>query len=92
MFMKTITLTAWLLMLVMNMAYADEPGDTAQPARWHSWQRAWQCNDIHVTETGLEPGVVHYDLGGTIWGGSQFVLNLNNGALFFNGRPCVPLG
>jgi hypothetical protein len=51
----------------------------------------WQCNDIRVTETVNQPGIVHYDLGGTIWGGSQFVLNLTNGALFFNGRPCLPL-
>ena len=60
-----------------------------------TWQppppRVWQCNDIRVTETVLQPGVVHYDLGGTIWGGSQFTLNINNGDMFFNGHQCVML-
>jgi hypothetical protein len=50
--------------------------------------RVWQCNDIRVTETVLQPGIVNYDLGGTIWGGSQFTLNINQGNLYFNGRPC----
>jgi hypothetical protein len=54
-------------------------------------QRMWQCNDIRVTETINQPWVVNYDLGGTIWGGSQFTLMLESGALYFNGRPCVPL-
>jgi hypothetical protein len=50
-----------------------------------------------VTETVNQPGIVHYDLGGTIWGGSQFVLNLTNGALMsgmyrFRGRPRPAMG
>ena len=68
-----------------------EAHEPIRPARWRPWQRAWQCNDIRVTETGIEPGVIHYDLAGTIWGGSQFVYDLNHGVMVFNGRPCVPL-
>jgi hypothetical protein len=65
----------------------DVPVSTA----FRPWQRVWQCNDIRVTETVNQPGVVNYDLGGTIWGGSNFTLNITRGDLYFNGRPCVPL-
>ena len=62
------------------------------PARWRQPPpRIWQCNDIRVTETVLQPGIVHYDLAGTIWGGSQFTLNITNGDMFFNGRQCLML-
>ena len=47
-------------------------------------------NDIRVTETVNQPGIVNYDLGGTIWGGSQFALDIERGILYFNGRPCLP--
>jgi len=65
----------------------------AKPARlsFKPWQRIWQCSDIRVTETVNQPGVVNYDLGGTIWGGSNFTLNFQRGDLFFNGRPCLQL-
>jgi hypothetical protein len=59
--------------------------------QFRPWNAVWQCNDIRVTQINPAPGIVRYDLGGTIWGGSQFVLNLNNGALFFNGRACQPV-
>jgi hypothetical protein len=48
-------------------------------------------NDIRVTETVNQPGIVNYDLGGTIWGGSQFALDIERGILYFNGRLCLPL-
>jgi hypothetical protein len=51
---------------------------------------AFQCTDIRVTIVEVPHGVT-YDLGGTIWGGSQFTF-ARNGALFFNGRPCARLG
>jgi len=76
---------------------SDNPADckrpAAKPARgWFKpWQRIWQCNDIRVTETVNQPGIANYDLGGTIWGGSQFMLNFNRGELYFNGRPCLQL-
>lgn len=65
----------------------------AKPARlsFKPWQRIWQCNDIRVTETVNQPGIVNYDLGGTIWGGSNFTLNFQRGELYFNGRPCLQL-
>jgi len=74
---------------------SDNPADCKHPAvkraRFQPWQRIWQCNDIRVTETVMQPGVVNYDLGGTIWGGSQFTLNIERGYLYFNGRLCVRL-
>jgi hypothetical protein len=63
---------------------------TGKPATFHPWQEIWQCNDIRVTVTMRDPNVIEYDLGGTIWGGSQFAKPLN-GPLYFNGRPCLPL-
>jgi hypothetical protein len=50
---------------------------------------AWQCNDIRVTIIEGPQGVM-YDLGGSIWGGSRFFF-ARDGALFFNGRPCLLL-
>ena len=74
---------------------SDNPADCKRPATsrgWFKpWQRIWQCNDIRVTETVSQPGIANYDLGGTIWGGSQFMLNFNRGELYFNGRPCLQL-
>jgi hypothetical protein len=63
-----------------------------QPAAFRPWQRAWQCNDIRVTETVVRQGIVSYDLGGTIWGGSQFALDIRRGTLWFNGKACMFLG
>jgi hypothetical protein len=72
-------------------AVADEGEGAPAGARFKPWQRIWQCNDIRVTETVNQPGIVNYDLGGTIWGGSQFTLNLTQDTLYFNGRQCQPL-
>lgn len=68
-------------------------GAAPPPARirFQPSQSVWQCNDIRVTQTVNQPGIINYDLGGTIWGGSQFALNLRNGDLYFNGRLCAPL-
>jgi hypothetical protein len=77
------------LLLVTPAIAADDNGPA--PAAFKSWQRIWQCNDIRVTETVTQPGIVSYDLGGTIWGGSQFTLNIARGNLYFNGRSCWPL-
>jgi hypothetical protein len=63
-----------------------------KPVPFKGWQRAWQCNDIRVTETVTQRGIVNYDLGGTIWGGSQFALDIQRGTMWFNGRPCAFLG
>jgi len=70
---------------------AAPPARPARPIAFKPWQRIWQCNDIRVTETVNQPGVANYDLGGTIWGGSNFTLNFNRGELYFNGRPCLQL-
>jgi hypothetical protein len=61
-----------------------------KPAAFRPRQEAWQCNDIRVTVTSRAPGMIEYDLGGTIWGGSRFSKELL-GLLYFNGRPCLPL-
>jgi hypothetical protein len=66
-------------------ARADEGEAGAKGSRFRPWQRAWQCNDIRVTVTSLKPFEVNYDIGGTIWGGSQFTMIA--GDLYFNGRP-----
>ena len=57
--------------------------------RWYPSQHAWQCNDIHLTVSEIQPNVWIYDIGGSIWGGSQFAWD--HGVVIFNGRPCVPL-
>jgi hypothetical protein len=64
----------------------------ARPVVFKGWQRAWQCSDIRVTETVTQRGIVNYDLAGTIWGGSQFALDIQRGTMWFNGRPCAFLG
>jgi hypothetical protein len=90
----------WMFMALQPALLAAEYSDDGvqsapAPARFQPWQRVWQCNDIRVTATGPQPGVTVYDLGGTIWGGSQFTLVPGKGFLeldlYFNGRPCVPL-
>jgi hypothetical protein len=83
-----VTIAIWLIATILIARAQEAP---LAPARFKGWQRIWQCNDIRVTETVNEPGVIHYDLGGTIWGGSQFVLDINRNALYFNGRQCLPL-
>jgi hypothetical protein len=69
------------------MQEANKP----KPAAFKPGLRIWQCNDIRVTERINQPGIVNYDLGGTIWGGSQFTLDLNRSVLYFNGKPCQKL-
>jgi hypothetical protein len=89
-----IVVLAWVIvgfaMVAASAADEDPPNDPPRVrARFvPPLPRIWQCNDIRVTETVLQPGVVNYDLGGTIWGGSQFTLNIQQGDLYFNGRPC----
>ena len=98
--MKKLLLAGIAALLVFGLPWeplpllAAEYSDDGVPARFQPWERVWQCNDIRVTATGPQPGVTVYDLGGTIWGGSQFTLVPGKGLeldLYFNGRPCVPL-
>jgi opacity protein-like surface antigen len=99
--MKSATIAALMLALLAVPAVAadtdDPPVDPPIRARFQPWQRIWQCNDIRVTVTAAQPGAINYDLGGTIWGGSQFTFSfafLGGHAgewLHFNGRPCAPL-
>jgi len=63
----------------------------SKPVAFKPWQRIWQCSDIRVTESGIRPGVINYDLAGTIWGGSQFTYDLNREKIYFNGRACLPV-
>jgi hypothetical protein len=95
-----ILAVALLLTVLAARAVAaddDPPVDPPVRARFQPWQRIWQCNDIRVTVTAAQPGAINYDLGGTIWGGSQFTFSfafLGGHAgewLHFNGRPCAPL-
>ena len=60
----------------------------AKPTRFQPWQQIWQCNDIRVTVTERQAGVIEYDLGGTIWGGSRFTKPFT-GPLYFNDRQCL---
>src|SRR5262245_7609198 len=50
---------------------------TPKPAvtRWRPWQQIWQCNDIRLTITSRTEGLIEYDIGGSIWGGSQFAVD-----------------
>jgi hypothetical protein len=63
-----------------------------KPAAFRPWRMIWQCNDIRITMSGPRPNVIVYDLGGTIWGGSQFTQAPDGPyglpVLYFNGRPC----
>jgi hypothetical protein len=86
--MKYLLLCTAIAIAGMSAAWAADDDPITKAVRFQPSQRVWQCNDIRVTETVMQPGVVTYDLGGTIWGGSQFTLNIQQGALFFNGRPC----
>jgi hypothetical protein len=89
--MKKLLLTSIAtLFLTTGAAHAADDDVPSLPPRFRPWQQVWQCNDIRVTVSARDPFSVEYDLGGTIWGGSRFVLF--NGGLFFNGRPCLPLG
>lgn len=72
-----------------TIAAAAEGDEPVKPTPFRPWQQVWQCNDIRVTVTSLKPFEVNYDIGGTIWGGSQFTMIA--GDLYFNGRPCVPI-
>jgi uncharacterized RDD family membrane protein YckC len=47
--------------------------------------RVTRADDIRVTTGERQPGVTFYDIGGSIWGGSQFVATRDG--LYFNGRP-----
>ena len=70
---------------------AEGLGERPKPAtyRFRPRQEIWQCNDIRVTWTEPEPGVINYDIGGTIWGGINFTYTPRG--LFLRGVPCVPL-
>jgi hypothetical protein len=90
--LKRLLLASVLLVSAIPANAQTAEGEGApEGARFQPWQRSWQCNDIRVTETAKAPGIVIYDLGGTIWGGSQFTLDLTQGTLYFNGRQCLPL-
>ena len=80
---------ALLVWQPLSLLAADQ--DALRSTTFKPWQRAWQSNDIRVTEIVNQPGIVSYDIGGMIWGGSQFTLNIERGDLYFNGRLCVPL-
>jgi hypothetical protein len=61
-------------------------------AVWRPWQEIWQCNDIRLTVTSRREGVIEYDIGGSIWGGSRFVVDFRRSpqpAYWFNDRPCM---
>jgi hypothetical protein len=75
-----------------EVGMADVPEKPPTRVAFKPWQRAWQCSDIRVTETVTQRGIVNYDFAGTIWGGSQFALDIQRGAMWFNGRPCAFLG
>jgi hypothetical protein len=66
-----------------------EPPVKPKPVAFRPWRQVWQCNDIRIVEFSNRQGLIEYDLGGTIWGGSQFARDLNRDMLFFNGRPCL---
>jgi hypothetical protein len=81
------------LLLASVLAIASFPGyaRAADDAtyRFRPRQEIWQCNDIRVTWTEAEPGVINYDIGGTIWGGINFTYTPSG--LFLRGIPCVKL-
>jgi len=95
--MKKLFLAGAAALLVLSLPALDcdralaDGQDALRSTTFRPWQRMWQCNDVRVTEIVNQPGIVSYDIGGMIWGGSQFTLNIERGDLYFNGRLCVPL-
>jgi len=68
--------------------------EAPKPVRWQPWQQVWQCNDIRMTITSRTQGLIEYDLGGSIWGGSRFAVDFRRdpwGKYWFNGRPCIQI-
>jgi hypothetical protein len=71
-----------------------QPEPKPQRVRFRPTQQIWQCNDIRITVTNPSPGVVNYDIGGTIWGGINFTAVYSigpDGGLFLRGVPCARL-
>jgi hypothetical protein len=77
---------------IENCIKQNQPKPAA--ASWRPWQQVWQCNDIRMTITSQTQGLIEYDLGGSIWGGSRFAVDFRRdpwGKYWFNGRPCVQI-
>jgi len=77
-----------IVFTLRTIAAAEEGDAASKPWRFRPWQRAWQCNDVTVTETGTE-GRLDYDITGTLWLNNRFTWV--KGDLYFNGRLCLPL-
>ncbi len=86
--MRYLVLVVAILTLV-GIARAD---DEARSEPRQPMYMVWQCNDVRVTISEGPEGVL-YDLGGSIWGGSQFFFRVRGyfPELLFNGRPCLQL-
>jgi hypothetical protein len=86
--MGAIIFTAAML---IHEARAEDIDDAPPPARvrFQPWQEAWQCNDLRVTVTSPAPGIINYDIAGTIWGGINFTFNGPQHQLYKGAWPCV---
>ena len=61
------------------------------PVRYRPWQEVWQCNDLRVTVTSNAPGMVNYDIAGSIWGGINFTFDGPHHQLYKGAWPCTLL-
>jgi len=60
-----------------------------RPVRFRPWQEIWQCNDLRVTVTSNAPGIVKYDIAGSIWGGINFTFDGPRHQLYKGAWPCA---
>src|SRR5262249_52541907 len=52
-------------------------------------QEIWQCNDLRVTVTSPQLGIVNYDIAGSVWGGINFTFDDLRHQLYKGQWPCV---
>jgi len=60
-----------------------------QPVRFRPWQEVWQCNDLRVTITSNAPGMINYDIAGSILGGINFTMDGPRHQLYKGQWPCA---
>ena len=60
-----------------------------RPVAFRPWQEVWQCNDLRVTVTSNAPGMVNYDIAGSIWGGINFTFDGPRHQLYKGAWPCA---
>jgi len=90
--MAIVCIAIFIMMWAIRPAPADgrADGDTApEYTAFRPWQEAWQCNDLRVTVTSPQLGIVNYDIAGSIWGGINFTFDGPRHQLYKGQWPCT---